>query len=73
LINPNRRPNRFEPAMNRLLATVIATSSLRGWCDAVRMAKGQGSNQAGLPAPVAYAHDFGRESDDATTSGEGRG
>lgn len=59
--------------MNRHLATVITKTSRLGWCDAARLAQGQGSTLAGLHAPVVHAHDLGRESDDATTSGEGHG
>jgi len=59
--------------MNRLLATVIAKSSSLSWGVAARMAQGQGSLLVGLPAPVAYDHDFGRERNDATPSGEGHG
>ncbi len=59
--------------MNRLLAIVIDTAGSQSWCDAVPMPRGQGSKLAGLHAPVAYAHDFGRESDDINLSGEGPG
>jgi len=62
--------------MNRRLATAITKTSSLSWCDAARLAQGalgQGSMQAGLPAPVAYAHDSGRENDDASPSGEGHG
>ena len=59
--------------MNRLLAIFIDTVGSQSWCDAVPMPRGQGSKLAGLHAPVAYAHDFGRESDDINLSGEGPG
>lgn len=59
--------------MNRLLVTVIDTAGSQSRCDAVRMAQGLASKLAGLPAQVAHAHDFGRDSDDINTSGEGPG
>jgi hypothetical protein len=57
--------------MNRHLATVIAPIGSLSRCDAARMA--QGSKLQGLPLPVAYARDFGRETDDTKPSGEGPG
>ncbi|MDR7270329.1 hypothetical protein J2X20_002987 [Pelomonas saccharophila] len=59
--------------MNRHLVTVITTIGFLSRCDAARMAQGQGSKLQGLPAPVAYAHDCGRETDDINLSGEGPG
>lgn len=64
--------NRFLPsAMNRHLATVIAPIGSYSRWDAARMALG--SKLQGLPMPVDYAHDFGRETDDTNLSGEGPG
>ena len=60
-------------AMNRHLVTAIDHIGSLSRCDGALMALAQGSKQAGLHAPVAYAHDFGRESDDANISGEGHG
>jgi hypothetical protein len=66
---PQQRPTRFRTTvMNRHLVTVITPIGSQGRCDAVPMAK-----PAGLLASFAYAHDFGRESDDTNTSGEGPG
>lgn len=59
--------------MNRHLVTVITAIGSLSRCDAARMALGQGSKLLGLPMPVAYAHDFGRETDDTNLSGEGPG
>ena len=59
--------------MNRHLATVIAPIGSQSRCDAASMALGQGSKLLGLPATVAYAHDYGRETDDTNLSGEGPG
>jgi hypothetical protein len=57
--------------MNRHLATVIAPIGSLSRCDAAQMA--QGSKLQGLLAPVAHAHDSGRETDDTNLSGEGPG
>ncbi len=59
--------------MNRHLVTVIYPTGSQSWGDAVQMAQAGVSTLVGLPAPAADAHDFGRESDDANTSGEGPG
>ena len=59
--------------MNRHLATVIAPIGSLSRFDAAQMAQGQGSKLLGLPMPVAYAHDCGRETDDTNLSGEGPG
>lgn len=69
----NQRPNDFEPAMLRHPVTAIAHTGSLSRCDAVPMAQGRGSKLANSFAPVAYAHDFGRESDDNNLSGEGPG
>jgi len=57
--------------MNRHLFTVIAPIGSLSRCDAAQMA--QGSKLQGLLAPVAHAHDSGRETDDTNLSGEGPG
>ncbi|MGQ3053894.1 MAG: hypothetical protein ACT6S0_19120 [Roseateles sp.] len=57
--------------MNRHLATVIDLAGSLSRCDAALLA--QGWQPAGMSAPVACAHDFGREGDDTHTSGEGPG
>jgi len=54
--------------MKRHLAHIDFAGSLSR-CDAVQLAHVEGS----LPAPVAYAHDFGRDGNDTTPSGEGLG
>lgn len=59
--------------MNRHLVTVIDLAGSLGRCDAVLPMQAQGLKHAGMPASVAYAHGFGRESDDTNTSGEGPG
>ena len=59
--------------MNRHLVTTIDLAGSLSRGDAVRPMQAQVVKLAGLPAPVAYAHDFGRESDDTNTSGEGSG
>lgn len=59
--------------MNRHLVTSIDFTGSLSRGDAVRPMQAQVLKLAGLPAPVAYAHDFGRESDDTNTSGEGHG
>ena len=59
--------------MNRHLATVIVPIGLHSRCDVASMARGQKSKLQGLSLPVAYAHDFGRETDDTKLSGEGPG
>ena len=59
--------------MNRHLATVIDFTGSLSRCDAAPLMKVQGSNLAGMPAPVAYAHDAGRECHDTNLSGEGPG
>ena len=53
--------------MNRYLVTVIDPTGSLSWGGAVLPV--QGLKQA----PVAHAHDCGRESDDTNTSGEGPG
>lgn len=53
--------------MNRHLVTAITLAGSQSRCDAVQMPL------AGLHAPVAYAYDFGRDSDDNNLSGEGPG
>jgi len=62
-----------RPAMNRHLVTVIDFAGSLSRCDDARMALAQGSKLAGKPAPVAHAHDYGRESNDINPSGEGHG
>jgi hypothetical protein len=59
--------------MYRHLATVIDLAGSLSRCDAVLPMLAQGSKQAGQPAPVAHAHDFGRERNDIHPSGEGHG
>jgi hypothetical protein len=59
--------------MNRSLVTVIAFTGSPSLCGDARMAQAQGWQLAGKPAPVAYAHDFGREGHDIHPSGEGPG
>lgn len=59
--------------MNRHLVTVIDLAGSLSRCDAMPLMQAQGSKLAGQPALVAYAHDFGRETDDTNTSGEGPG
>ncbi|MFT7775730.1 hypothetical protein [Roseateles sp.] len=59
--------------MNRHFVTVIARTGSLSRCDAAPMVQGRKSKLAGLPATVALAHDYGRESDDSNTSGEGPG
>lgn len=60
-------------AMNRHLVTVIAHTGSQSRCGDARMVLAQGWQLVGKPAPVAYAHDFGRESNDIHPSGEGHG
>ena len=72
-INPNDDRIAFDPAMNRHPVTVIDPTGSTSRCDAVLPAQVQGLKLAGMPAPVACAHDCGRESDDFNTSGEGPG
>jgi len=59
--------------MNRHLVTVIDFAGSLSRCDAMWLTQAQGSQLAGKPAPVAYAHDHGREFDDTNLSGEGPG
>lgn len=59
--------------MNRHLVTVIALTGSQSWGADARLARLQGTQRAGKPAPVAYAHDFGREGNDIHPSGEGHG
>ena len=59
--------------MNRHLVTAIDLAGSLSRGDAVRPMQAQVLKLAGLPAPVGYAHDFDRESDDTNTSGEGPG
>jgi hypothetical protein len=61
------------PAMTRHLVTVIDSTGSFGRSGAALPKQVQGSTLAGMPAPVAYAHDFGRESNDIHPSGEGHG
>jgi len=55
--------------MNRHLVTVIAPIGSQSRCDAAWMQL----PTDGSKHQVAYDHDFGRESDDINTSGEGPG
>lgn len=59
--------------MNRPLVTVIALTGSHSRCGDARLAQAQGWQLAGKAAPVAYAHDFGREGNDIHPSGEGSG
>ncbi len=64
----NDRPA-SHPAMNRHLAYVIDLAGFQSRCDAVLLARVEGA----MPAPVAHTHDFGRDGNDTTPSGEGLG
>lgn len=59
--------------MNRPLVTVIELTGSQSLCGDARMVPAQGWQLAGKFAPVAYAHDSGRESHDIHPSGEGPG
>ncbi len=59
--------------MNRHLVTAIELAGSLSRGDAMPLTQVQGSKLAGHPAPVAYAHDCGREFDDIKLSGEGPG
>lgn len=63
--------------MNRHLVTVTTLTGSLSRRGAMPLMQAQGWQLAGKPASAAYAyaqaHDFGRESDDIHTSGEGPG